>query len=187
MQVTSCARGGVGRARIEIDHASALIDRLLELARLDASTLHLERISPAEVVERVMRTCAALAAEREVSIVRQGEGDIVVADAVLLERLLTNLVSNAIRFADTGSTVTVLLGGCRMEVHDVGVLIPGEELNRIFEPFYQSDSSRAADGSGLGLAIASAIAEAHGWTLSAASAEKSGTTFVIQAAPPRSR
>ena len=171
--------GGIQRARTELDHASDTIDRLLELARLDSTELHVERVRLADVVARAVEECRPLADERPVRVetsVAEGE---VAADAVLLQRLVINLVVNAIQFAHRGSTVSVRFDGHVLEVHDVGSVIPEDQLPRVFEPFFQSERSRSSEGSGLGLAIASGIAQAHGWSLSAASSAESGTTFSV--------
>jgi signal transduction histidine kinase len=172
--------GGVGRARVELEHASMLVDRLLELARLDPSTLKRESVDLARLMDRVEEVCTAMADERGISITRRGSLGEISADPILLERLVMNLVTNAIRFADVGSSVAVRLAEDVIEVHNTGVPIPPEELARVFEPFYQSERSRTGQGSGLGLAIAAAIAQAHGWSLGATSVPAGGTTFTVR-------
>lgn len=168
------------RARDEIDCASALVDRLLELARLDPCTLHLERVEIRALMERVGEILRSMAADHSVAIEVEAEAEWVVADAILLERLVTNLVSNAIRAAKHGTTVLV---GCEhgtLYVQNFGALIPEEEIARIFEPFYQSERSRTSEGAGLGLAIVAAIADAHGWTVDVSSTADRGTIFSVR-------
>jgi signal transduction histidine kinase len=177
--------GGIQRARVEIDHASDTIDRLLELARLDSAELRLERVRVSDVIARVIEECGRFANERPVRVTtRASEGE-VAADAVLLQRLVTNLVVNAIQFADRGSTVSVRFDGHTLEVHDFGTAIPPDDLPRIFEPFFQSEHSRSSEGSGLGLAIASAISQVHGWSLDVVSSPEKGTTFTVGMRPVR--
>jgi signal transduction histidine kinase len=177
--------GAVGRARVELEHASMLVDRLLELARLDPSTLRLERVEWPQLSVRVLEGCSSMAEGRGVSVAIEGARGEVSADPILLERLVMNLVGNAIRFADLGSTVTVRFSADAIEVHNFGAPIPPDELPRVFEPFYQSDRSRTSEGSGLGLAIVAAIAQAHGWALDAASTREDGTTFRVHTRFPR--
>ncbi len=172
--------GGVARSRVELDRASMLVDRLLELARLDPSTLRRESVNLAHLCAQVVRVCAPGAAERAVSVAIEGTSAETIADPILLERLVMNLVTNAIRFAEDGSAVTVRFDDDTIEVHNVGVPIPPADITRIFEPFYQSERSRTSEGAGLGLAIAAVIAEAHGWSLGATSSPEDGTTFTVR-------
>ena len=116
----------------------------------------------------------------------------VLADAVLLEDLLYNLIKNARTAtpADGWVWVEAVARGDRVEVsvRDTGCGIPARNLPRICEPFYRADKSRAraAGGSGLGLALCARIAELHGSRLDIQSREGEGTavTLCLQAAPP---
>ncbi len=168
------------RARDEIDRASALVDRLLELARLDPSTLHLETVDLRVLIARVAEALRPAATDRGVAIAVEPEGGSVVADPILLERLLTNLVTNAVRAAAADTTVTIGRRQSTLVVCNFGEVIPEQEIPRIFEPFYQSERSRTSEGAGLGLAIVSAIAEAHGWSVEVSSTAEHGTVFVVR-------
>lgn len=171
--------GGVSRAREELEKAAMLVDRLLELTRLDPSMLQVERVQLAQLLDHVAQVSGPVAATRDISIMVEGGSAEVQADPILLERLVTNLLTNAVRFGDTGSTVRLRFSESIIEVHNEGVSIPPAELERIFEPFYQADHSRTGDGAGLGLAIVAAVAEAHGWSIRATSSRESGTTFAV--------
>jgi signal transduction histidine kinase len=115
------------------------------------------------------------------------------ADAALLRRLLGNLLDNAAKYSDAGTTVTVAAraveaaagGGVALEVRDQGIGVAAEDLPRLFTPFFRTDRSRArgTGGVGLGLALAKRIAEAHGGTIGAASAPGAGTTFRVTLPP----
>jgi signal transduction histidine kinase len=111
------------------------------------------------------------------------------ADPDAVERVLTNLVSNAIKYSPSGSAVRIsaraLAGGVAIEVADAGRGIPAEALNRIFEPYYRvPDAAGAAHGTGIGLAVVKALVEAHGGTVCVDSAPMIGTrvTVVLPAA-----
>jgi signal transduction histidine kinase len=125
----------------------------------------------------------------------------VTGDALKLTELFSNLLDNAVKYSDAGGTVRV---ETRREppfavvaVHDTGVGIPPEDLPRIFERFYRTDSSRSRDsgGTGLGLSLCRWIADAHGGRIEVASTPGEGTTFTVHlplhadgessAAPPR--
>jgi len=106
-------------------------------------------------------------------------------------QVLSNLVSNALRFTPAGGTITLGArqdgGDVLLMVQDTGQGIAPDALPRIFDRFYRADSARAQSQgeSGLGLAIVKALVEAHGGTVSAASAPGAGATFTIRL--PRSR
>ena len=106
-------------------------------------------------------------------------------DAESLKRLIMNLLQNALRYTDSGGSVTVSLEqanrNVRLKVQDTGIGIPSESLPRIFDRFYRVDKSRsrAAGGVGLGLSIVRAIVEAHKGRIEVDSTVGIGTTFVI--------
>lgn len=83
-------------------------------------------------------------------------------DPTGLERAIGNLVGNAVKFSGAGEQITIIVGADSVEVHDRGPGIPEDEMSRIFDRFYRSDSTRTMSGSGLGLAIVADIAAAHG-------------------------
>jgi signal transduction histidine kinase len=86
-----------------------------------------------------------------------------------LQRVLFNLIQNAIRHTPPDGSVTVRAeavgDGVEIEVADTGTGIAGEDRARVFEPFYRADGARADGGAGLGLAVSRAIVEAHGGTI----------------------
>jgi two-component system, OmpR family, sensor histidine kinase KdpD len=109
---------------------------------------------------------------------------IVDADPDALERVLTNLISNAIKYSPTGSAVHVgaraLDGAVAIEVADEGRGIPAEALSRVFEPYYRvPDAAGAARGTGIGLAVVKALVEAHGGTVRVDSAPALGTRVTV--------
>ena len=108
---------------------------------------------------------------------------LVYADIGLVERAISNLIDNAIRYTPAGGLVRVAPldegDAVGVQVIDSGYGIPPEDLPHIFERFYRVEKSRARDkgGTGLGLAIAKKILELHGSTLAVQSALGKGTTF----------
>jgi two-component system heavy metal sensor histidine kinase CusS len=113
------------------------------------------------------------------------------ADKTLLLRALGNLISNALRYAPAGSTVSVLAtpredGACLIEVSNLGPAIAASEQQRIFERLFRIDPARegSASGSGLGLAIVKSIMEMHGGRASVRSIEGEPTTFGLWFPPP---
>jgi len=109
---------------------------------------------------------------------------VVAADPDALERVLTNLISNAIKYSPTGSTVRVgarsLAGAVAIEVADAGRGIPADVVHRVFEPYYRvPDAAGVAHGTGIGLAVVKALVEAHGGTVRVDSAPTIGTRVTV--------
>ena len=103
-----------------------------------------------------------------------------------IQRVLSNLVDNAIKYAESGVCVTLrawrIGDEIRINIHNSGSYIPQDVLPRLFESFYRGEGSRmrsddGARGTGLGLAIARGFIEAHGGSIWATSAKDKGTTF----------
>ncbi len=110
-------------------------------------------------------------------------------DAARLERVLANLLANAIKYSPTGGPVEVRLrredtpagAWAVLEVHDEGLGIPPEDLPHIFERFYRGRNVAATiPGTGLGLFVARQIVAQHGGTITAASTPGQGTTFTVR-------
>lgn len=108
-------------------------------------------------------------------------------DPALIERLIANLIDNAVRYNDTGGRVEIHTapdaGHSLLSVTNTGPVVPADELERLFEPFQQLDGYRTAgaDGHhGLGLSIVRAIASAHGATLSARPQPDGGLAVTVR-------
>jgi len=176
----------------EAARTADLIGDLFELARLDAHELQLDLAPTAlpDVITRVAASYKALAWERrrivlEVNIPPSLPP--VLADVQRVEQVLTNLITNGLRFTLEGGVITIqaqtLDDAVEVCISDTGIGIPVEDLPHIFERFYRGDRarSRPADqdylgsGSGLGLAIVKGLVEAMGGSVSAKSAPGEGT------------
>jgi signal transduction histidine kinase len=108
----------------------------------------------------------------------------VTGDTRMIQRLLSNLLDNAIKYTDAGGRVDVSLsriegGRVNLEVKDTGIGISGEDLPRIFDRFYRGDQSRSESGTGLGLSLAKAIARAHRGDITATSRLHEGSVFTV--------
>jgi signal transduction histidine kinase len=174
-------------AQREIRSLSLLLDDLFELAQLEAGGLRLELHpnSLSDLVSDALESFAELAARQEVLLEGSvGPGvDPVSMDASQIGRVLSNLLSNALRHTPAGGTVKVTavatVEGVRVEVQDTGQGIDAQDLPHIFERFYRGEKSRsrATGGAGLGLAIAKGLVEAHGGAISVESTPGQGTRF----------
>lgn len=166
----------------------AVVEGLLTLARADAGTLSMarDRIAMRAAVEETLAMLTPMASERRVTLQATLEPVAVVGDRDRIRDLVTNLVTNAIRYNHDGGRVDVGLrveaGQVVLSVSDTGVGIPSQDLPHLFERFYRVDKvrSRELGGSGLGLSIAKWIVDAHGGTIGAESKEGEGAAFTVR-------
>lgn len=161
--------------------------RLLSNADAGALRLHRERLHPRDLVEATEAAHRAEATERRVTLGTEVESDVpqLDVDRVRIGEVLSNLVTNALRYTPEGGSVTLRAArdgdAVAFEVSDTGAGVPSEEVPNMFDRFTKSAESR---GSGLGLAIAKSLVRAHGGEISATSRLGSGTTvrFVLPGA-----
>jgi signal transduction histidine kinase len=173
---------GILSAKDDLKRVGALVERLLDLTRLDRFTLRAESTDLSSLAEEVAERFRPLAAERNVTIDTDITKNVTVrCDAGLIRQVIGNLLSNAIKFSKPeGGIVRIHANAKSLAVADNGVGIPGDALPNIFNRFYQADSSRSRGGFGLGLALVKRIVDLHGWTIAAQSKPGQGTTFIIR-------
>jgi len=175
-------------ARRRARHLSRLVDQLFELAKLEAGDVHpsTEPFNLGELTQDVLQGMRPRAARHGVRMVCRMPRELpeVEGDLGLLERALSNLVENALKYSGRGGTVVVRLertaDGVRWSVHDDGPGIPGEELPHIFERRFRGRGERVAPGAGLGLAICHRVLELHGSEIEVESSEGDGCIFRFQ-------
>jgi signal transduction histidine kinase len=155
--------------REQVRALTTLVDDLFELARIDsgALTLELREARLAGLVDGCLRGLEAEARIRQVSLEsRVGDELTAVCAPEKVERVLLNLLVNALRHTPSDGSVAVLAerqdDGVRVVVEDTGEGLNPESLRRMFERFWRGDPARSARGAGLGLAIARGLVEAHG-------------------------
>ncbi|KTT38787.1 histidine kinase [Pseudomonas oryzihabitans] len=149
----------------ELERISRLVESILFLARADdaQAVLAPQPLELAEELARIADYFEGPADERGLRIVVAGSGQ-VVADPLLLRRALSNLVANAIRYAEPDGEIRLQADGGRIRVSNAGPSLAPEHLQRLFDRFYRADPSRHQphDSNGLGLAIVAAIMRLHG-------------------------
>jgi signal transduction histidine kinase len=175
----------VTEMRRSADQLTRMVDDLFELAQLEAGAIQIEseRTALGRVVEDAMAAVAPAATAKGLAL----DADLGRAAAApcspRLERVLQNLLSNAVRHtpADGSVRVHAAMSDGRLEVavEDSGEGIPPEDLARVFDPFFRADPARSGPGSGLGLALAKRIVETLGGTISAQSGLASGSRFAV--------
>lgn len=174
----------------ESERMRELVDDLLYLSRLESGELEIER-EPVDLDALITATVRRLrfeAAAARVRVEPQLGGALVVGDERRLEQVCVNLLENAIRFAPADSAVTIQTGreggAVVMEVHNGGPPVPPDELDHIFDRFYQVDRARSGSGhSGLGLAIVAELVQAHEGNVHVRSSAAEGTVFCVKLPP----
>ena len=175
----------------EIHHGAErlqhLINDIIKLSELDDSDLQLEfeDIDLLETLKSCAQNMQIYAEKNAVTILAEGEHVHIRGDKTLIDELLYNLCSNAVRYNKYGGSVTMRAvmedGHTVLYVKDTGIGIPAEQQERVFERFYRVDKSRSKStgGTGLGLAIVKHIVAQHGAQISLQSEENVGTEIKV--------
>ena len=172
-------------AQHHIRSLSRLLDDLFDITSIDAGGMKLERDSSSirDLISDTIEAFSTSARRQEVRLDGSAgpEVDPVFMDASKVERVLANLINNALKHTPAGGVVHVSASptaeGVQIEVRDTGEGIPAEDLPYVFERFYRCEEDRCRNdgGAGLGLAIAQGIVEAHGGTIGIESTLGEGT------------
>jgi signal transduction histidine kinase len=171
---------------------SALVEGLLTLARADAGKLDMrhENVDLKRVTADAMTQLRPLADSLGITLAAKLGPATVKGDPIRLGQVVTNLVTNAVRYNRPGGEVRVRLmaadGETVLTVEDTGYGIPPADQPHIFERFYRvsKDRSRLSGGSGLGLAITKSIVEGHDGMIGFTSEVDKGTTFEVHLPAP---
>ena len=170
----------------QLGEFTTLVGDLVHLSREDVVEPHPEPIDLRDVINsaiaRAKRRGPSLSFDVELNpLYLVGEPD-------SLERAITNLLDNAVKFSPPGGTIHVLLDGDRLRISDQGPGIPDDELPHVFDRFWRSPSARNAPGSGLGLSIVAQTIKAHGGWVKAGRSAEGGAEFIVrlpgEASPP---
>lgn len=183
----AAARRFIGHMDVEIDKLTQMVLEVLDLSRIESGRAEMKK-APTNVLDLLQPPMARMKPQADragiglsIDYPKQLPG--LNVDAEQLERVLMNLIHNAIKHTPIGGVITVSAEAAGnymvIKVKDTGDGILPEDLPRIFERFYKTDQARASGGTGLGLAIAKHIVEAHGGVISAESSPGAGATFVI--------
>jgi len=171
--------------RDEVLRLARMVGDLQTLAAADAAAMQLT-LRPGDLAGIAATAADSLAGQFEaagITLCRQLTPVPVLADAHWLHQVVTNLLTNALKFTPAGGLVTIEAGPAdgqaRLRVSDTGAGIPAEELPRIFNRFWRGRQASTVSGSGIGLAIAAELAQAHGGQLTAASQPGQGTELTL--------
>jgi two-component system sensor histidine kinase MprB len=159
---------------------TGLVSELVELARDEAPVEEIERIDLAEIVAVAAARVRRRATAKGITIDVTAAGSLVDGRPSMLERAVTNLLDNAVKFSPPGSVVLVHTRAGQVTVADAGPGIAPEDRPNVFERFYRATTARGLPGSGLGLAIVADAARVHGGTISAEDAPSGGALLRLR-------
>ncbi|MFE4977587.1 sensor histidine kinase [Kitasatospora sp. NPDC056651] len=173
------------------ERSEQLVEGLLLLARSENELTERRPVELSEVATRALEQTRAEADKREVELRSKLDPAMAAGNGVLLERLALNLLQNAVRYNTPGGWVelatTAVPGGGELVVSNTGPVVPGYELEHIFEPFRRikgADRTRSDKGVGLGLSIVRSVVRAHGGTIEATPRAGGGLTMRVRIPSP---
>jgi signal transduction histidine kinase len=165
-----------------------LIEALLTLATSEAGLHHREPVDLCAVIRAVLLTPRPETRRLRLHLEAATTPAVLDGDPVLTERLVANLVDNAVRHNTPGGWVQVatrtVAGRAAVSVVNTGPVIPPDQVDALFQPFHRLRSRRASHGHGLGLSIVHAIATAHGATVTAQALPRGGLAIEVVFPPP---
>ncbi|MBQ7841400.1 MAG: ATP-binding protein [Lachnospiraceae bacterium] len=171
----------------ELERISKLVSDLERLKQVENENLKLYKTDEdlLKLVSSVVSNFAKQMEDRKLQCSVSGEHTVISVDAGRMQQVITNLVSNAVKYSDENGTIRITVenreNAAIIGIEDEGIGIDKEDLKLIFERFYRADKSRSRQtgGAGIGLTIANAIVKAHGGKISAESEVGHGSSFVV--------
>ena len=177
----------------ECDRLLDMINTMLLISKTEAGVDRLirEEIDLTALVRKACELFEPAAEDKGVNLACSvPNGSRLVGDTRMIQRMLSNLLDNAIKYTPSGGSVSIFLlendGQVAVSIRDTGIGLLPSDLPRIFERFYRCDQSRSQAGIGLGLSLARAVARAHGGDITVVSTPNQGSTFTVtlQKSPP---
>jgi signal transduction histidine kinase len=168
-----------------VERMDRLIEEILEVTRIKNGNLRVE-CGPLDLSKIVTKVATDFSSKAGVAVrveaVNASEATLIWADPFLLERVLGNLLSNALKFTDEGSVIVEINRTDKtvtLQIRDTGCGIPEEELEAIFDPYYQLTTKKTRRGIGFGLYLSREFVERMGGTIALESTVDIGTTFTL--------
>jgi signal transduction histidine kinase len=172
----------------ECNRLLEMVNTMLDISEAEAGAIKLimEKTDMARIVQDACELFRPAAAEKGLTLtfgISDADNLFVYGDMQRLQRMVANLLDNALKYTPSGGTVTVSVtaneGQVDFSVSDTGIGISKDDLPHIFTRFYRCDQSRSQAGIGLGLSLTRAIAKAHGGNIAAASDPGKGSEFIV--------
>lgn len=174
------------RIRASADHLLGLIDEVLTFSRVEAAKeiVRREEVALRSIIDEALTMIAPLAEVKGLTVRAEGEDARLFTDGNKVRQILLNLLSNAVKFTDRGGIVVRSRAGAQevtVSIIDRGIGIAAENLERIFDPFWQVEqrSTRKAGGTGLGLSVSRSLARLIGGEISVESEFGKGSSFTL--------
>ncbi len=179
------------RVENELERLTTQINELLDVARLQADeklTLKREQVDVVHMMQRLISSLEHSYDRHQFTVEHQSDTLTIAGEKMQLERIFTNLLTNAAKYSDPGTTISVILTakersrtpGVYIHVRDEGIGIPSEDLPYVFEPFRRgSNVKEHTSGTGLGLVSARYVVEQHDGIITVTSEEGKGSTFSV--------
>jgi signal transduction histidine kinase len=173
----------------ELDRLARLIDQILMLARAESGQIRLTfaPVDVGELAASLVEQLEPVAQARTIDLRCERNGTVLVnGDASWLQRLILNLLDNAIKFTSEGGKVVLRVsheaGRARIDVRDTGIGMPPDVTPHVFERFFQADPARSSgnDGAGVGLSLVKWIVDRHEGTIAVQSRVGEGSTFTVR-------
>jgi PAS domain S-box-containing protein len=186
--ITPKQEEGLRRIQASAQHLLALINDILDLAKIEAGKmpLHLEDVPVASIVAEITQQIEPLVRKKALEFVTEipPNAPVMHTDRTKVKQILLNLLSNAVKFTHTGRIVLRVVptdGRVRMDIIDTGIGIRPQDLQAIWEDFRQVDQSRTREfgGTGLGLSITRKLVDALGGLINVESEYGTGSTFAV--------
>jgi len=176
----------IGRIVEECDRLLGMINTMLDISEAEAGVakLNLERFDMARMIRDVYELFQPVAEDKLIDLrIDVPDSLCLSGDVRKLQRVVANLLDNALKYTETHGTVRLSAEpsgtGVALRVSDTGIGISKRDLPHVFDRFYRCDCSRSEQGSGLGLSLAQAFVSAHGGSISVTSTAETGTEFVV--------
>jgi signal transduction histidine kinase len=185
-QLNESQRAQLLRIRVSADHLLALIDEVLTFSRVEAGkeVVRREETRLLPLIEAAVSMVTPLAESKNLTIVREGGDAQLYTDPGKVRQILLNILSNAIKFTDSGKIVVTSKENRQtvsISIQDTGIGISHENLERIFDAFWQVEqrSTRKVGGTGLGLSVSRSLARLLGGEVTVESTLDKGSTFTL--------
>jgi two-component system KDP operon response regulator KdpE len=168
-----------------VESLGHLWDNFLEMYNLEVSGLSLSReeVDLYEIIQRVLDSRAFADYRRQIQVEAPARLPLIALDELRLEQAVSNVLHNAVRFSPRGAVINLHIehrdDNVLISVQDQGAGIPADQMDRVFEPFFQASNNTSEEGAGLGLHLTREVVQRHGGNIWVDSAVGRGTTVTM--------
>jgi signal transduction histidine kinase len=184
---------GIDKIRSSVVRLVNLVESVLSVSQLDSDSVKFQPRSSdlRQIIKDVSANYRDMSPDHDLIIDVQGLPEKLRIDSNLMQQVISNLVSNAMKYSSIGARVWIDGsqaddGGVSVSVRDEGPGIPASELDKLFDRFFRGSASTGIIGTGIGLHLAKVFVELHGGRIDVLSAEGEGSTFTVHLPPPES-